>query len=255
MSETFFFTNHKGQKLCGILANPTDSIDVPLVIGCHGFASSKESSTFRELEQRLNHKGIAFFRFDFHGHGDSEGDFENLTVTQAEDDVLSAIAFVRSKGYTSLGLVGSSMGGIACILAAAESPKLKTLALKCPVSNHNGLLIAKASHTTPEQWRKKGFLTRTTSEGKKVRLSTAFLDDDENYDGYEAAKHIAMPTLIVHGDADSIVPLEDSKKLLECLPKGKLEVVTGANHQFEKADQRNKMYDLLEQFLVKELKK
>ncbi|MAH42743.1 alpha/beta hydrolase, partial [archaeon] len=73
MKKKLTFQNSKGDKLVGILS---DSGSKTIVIMCHGFTSSKESGTYINLEKMLNEKGIATFRFDFYGHGESDGKFE-----------------------------------------------------------------------------------------------------------------------------------------------------------------------------------
>ena len=88
MEEKVFFENSKGDKLCGILSDPGSKI---IVVMCHGFASGKDSNTNKRLQKELNDKGIATFRFDFYGHEESEGDFENITISEAIDDTLKAI--------------------------------------------------------------------------------------------------------------------------------------------------------------------
>jgi alpha/beta superfamily hydrolase len=68
-----------------------------VIILCHGFTTSKDSSTNIELEQKLNSKNIATLRFDFFGHGESEGDFKNITISEAVDDILNAIKYLKNE--------------------------------------------------------------------------------------------------------------------------------------------------------------
>ena len=51
-----------------------------IAILCHGFLSSKTSSTNNALTRMLIAQGIATFRFDFFGQGESEGPFDQITV-------------------------------------------------------------------------------------------------------------------------------------------------------------------------------
>ncbi|MFQ6033070.1 MAG: hypothetical protein ACE5K2_09140, partial [Candidatus Zixiibacteriota bacterium] len=59
MQEKLFFKKIKGNKLCGILANPTSNKEKPIMILCHGFNTSKDSYTNVRLEKILNEKGIS----------------------------------------------------------------------------------------------------------------------------------------------------------------------------------------------------
>lgn len=72
------FNNSKGNKLCGILTNPTEDKNKPIIILCHGFSSSKDSSTYTSLAESFTKHDISTFRFDFFGHGESEGILKKL---------------------------------------------------------------------------------------------------------------------------------------------------------------------------------
>jgi len=248
MNDTLFFDNGFGIKLCGILSGP--KAPAPMVILTHGLASKKECSTFRALVPLLEKKGMATFRFDFLGHGESEGKFEELKLSEAEEEVLQAIKLVKSKGYTKIGLVGSSFGGAASILAASTSRDLAVLALKAPVSDYLGKLLSKNTQHSPQQWKTRGFVLYGPS---MKRLNYSFYEDVEKIDGYGAIKKITVPTLIVHGDADVVVPLEQSKKTASLISNCKLEIIKGAGHDFSGTGQFERMIELITNFLVKKL--
>ena len=95
MQEKIHFSNSKGNKICGILSNPTSETNVPVIILCHGFTTSKDGSTNTKLEKIFNNHKIATFRFDFFGHGESEGNFEDITISEAVDDILNAIKYKK----------------------------------------------------------------------------------------------------------------------------------------------------------------
>lgn len=81
MEEKVLFYDSNKNKVIGILANPKKE-NKEIVILLHGFASSKNSQTNIALQKILTEHKIATFRFDFYGHGESEGNFENITVTK-----------------------------------------------------------------------------------------------------------------------------------------------------------------------------
>ena len=150
------FKDSEGNNVVGILSNPTESSSV--VILAHGFTTSKDSSTNVWLEKEFNQENIAALRIDLYGHGESEGNFEDITISKAVDDILSAIDFVKRKGFTSIGLMGSSFGGMASILAASKSNDLKVLALKCPVSDYITKLLTQKNKFPKEIWKEQGFI-------------------------------------------------------------------------------------------------
>ena len=52
----------------------------PIVILCHGFGGARNNGLFNGIADGLEKLGIATIRFDFNGHGESEGDFQQMTV-------------------------------------------------------------------------------------------------------------------------------------------------------------------------------
>lgn len=254
MREKLFFRDSAGTKLCGILSSPGNSVDLPVIILCHGFSTSKDNSTNRNLEKILNENGIATFRFDFFAHGESEGKFEEITISKGADGILSAIKFLKGKGYQRIGLMGSSFGGISSLMAASKSSDLYVLALKAPVSNYFERDFEIMGEKELEEWKNKGHRYYCNNEGKKLRVNYSFLEDYANNNGYEAAKRIAIPTLIVHGNLDRDVPLKQSVKTAGIIKNCRLKIIEGADHKFTKPEDFRKMLELISGFIVEHAK-
>jgi pimeloyl-ACP methyl ester carboxylesterase len=202
------------------------------------------------LEEILNRKKFSTFRFDFFGHGESEGEFANMTISEALDDVQNALRFLRDSGYERIGLVGSSFGGFASILAASRSDDLFVLALKSPVSDYLGLLIERDHGRDIEAWKQEGFIVVEGADGKNLRLNYSFFEDAERIRGYAFVENINVPTLIVHGDRDETVPLEQSRKVAELIPDCNLEVIRGADHVYSDPEHFELMLYLISDFVV-----
>lgn len=243
MEEKLFFNNSKGIKLCGILSNPTGDKTKPIIILVHGFNTRKDSSTNIALVDKLNKKNISTFRIDLFAHGDSEGNFESLTQSEAVDDVMQAIEFLKKLGFSKIGLEGSSFGGLAAIMAASKTKDVYLLALKCPVSSYYEFkdYIDKKLIT---EWRKTGYSIR---EGKKLKFT--FYEDIKNNIAYDVADKITVPTLIVHGDADAKVPVEQSIKLSKLIPNCQLKIIKGAGHRFQEGNAKEKMLNTIVDFI------
>ncbi len=250
MGEKIYFKNSKGINLCAILSNQVSKKDGPIIILCHGFSTSKDSYTNIRMEEILNKHNIATFRFDFFGHGESEGKFEDITISEAVDDIRSSIKYLKHIGYSKFGLLGSSFGGIASIIAASRTDELYVLALKSPVSDYEEKEYATKSREELEVWKKKGYKYYMDGDSKGLRLNYSFFEDFKNNNGYIAAKRIKIPTLIVHGDKDESVPIEQSRKIARIIKSCKLEIIDGADHRYSKPRDFERMLYLLSKFII-----
>ena len=115
MEERLVFDDPRGHRVSAILTVPVSGTNRIAVL-CHGFLSGKNSTTNKTLTCMLTERGIATFRFDFFGQGDSDGPFEKITTTLAVQQTQAALDLVAANGYDRIGLVGSSFGGLVAIL-------------------------------------------------------------------------------------------------------------------------------------------
>ncbi len=254
MSQKVFFTDSNNINLCGILSDPLidSNQKLPIVICCHGDLSSKESRTFTTLEPLLNSKNIATFRFDFFGHGESGGKFEDLTITEASNNILGAITFLKSKGYSNIGLMGNSFGGIASIVAASKTPDIRCLALNAPVSNWMEMIWDTKDPEYVDRWRENDYIMLKDSSGMEHPLRYNFWRDAKENDGYLIAQKIQTRTIIIHGDKDLDVPVEQSRHLYGAIDNSELRIIEGADHRFSNPMLFQKMVGIIVEFFEKQ---
>ena len=225
--ERVTFLNTRRQKLVGILHHPSATQPNAAVILCHGMESSKESEKLVTLSRRLSERGILALRFDFAGSGGSEGKFEEMTYSGEVEDLRAAYDFVLRYKPKKIGVLGSSMGGTVALLFAAEEKNVAALVtIAAPV--HPERFSERLS--TPEetrQWRTRGFI-----EYHGRRLNVSLLHDLEVLDVPKAARKISCPVLVIHGDQDDIVPVEEGHELFAALagPK-RLCIIEGSGHR------------------------
>ena len=108
-------------QLKGTLHLPQNAERPPVVIGSHGFLSDRSSPKQIELARRCNERGIAYFRFDHRGCGESEGEFKSVTSLETRcSDMLNAASAMRDAEEVGnrIGVFGSSFGGAVCIATA-----------------------------------------------------------------------------------------------------------------------------------------
>ena len=111
-------------QLKGTLHLPPDTPSPPVVIGSHGLFSTGNSPKQTALAEKCAKLGIAYFRFDHRGCGESDGVFRDVTsLENRRKDLLNAISFIRGMDETgnTLGLFGSSFGGATALSVALES--------------------------------------------------------------------------------------------------------------------------------------
>jgi len=238
MSE-IFFKNRKGQKLCACLSGSKGSI----VVALHGFGSNKDGRKFNELEKRLVAKGIAMFRYDAAGCGDSEGDFQDKTLGRDADNLHDAIEFIKND-YSPISVFGSSWGGMVAIVEAARNPLVKKLALASPVTDFKKY----ESYFGPdaiEEASKTGILRNISdSTGEERRLKLEFLTEGMKYRTEELARSIKCPVLLLHGEADDVISIEDSERFVGMLESEKRLVrVKDCGHLYEEPEHFKQLID------------
>lgn len=125
-------------KLQGVLQTPemNPNEKYPLVILLHGVFSNKEFPLVTALADQLQEEGIATLRFDFNGHGESDGEFVDMTVPLEVKDAEAAFAYAKKLDFvSSISLAGHSQGGVVASLAAGElKDRVKSLALFAPAA-------------------------------------------------------------------------------------------------------------------------
>lgn len=245
MEQSLTFHDSAGHRTEGVLTRPEAPTDRVVVL-CHGFLSNKNSTTNKTLTRLLLERGIATFRFDFFGQGDSEGPFEQITLTTAIDQAHSALHVVTNKGYRRLGLMGSSFGGLVSILLAGQRPDLSALALKCPVADFPETLRLEFGEERMAHWKEFNEIPNVAGGPHPVPLKYQLYEDCLGFDAYKAAETIRMPTLIVQGDCDELVPLHQSRRLIDAIPGDKrLEILHGADHGFTKGEDFRRMTTMI----------
>ncbi|MBK9308190.1 MAG: alpha/beta fold hydrolase [Nitrospira sp.] len=253
MEERFSFLDSHSHRVAAILTKPSRETDKIAVL-CHGFLSSKTSSTNNALTRMLIEQNIATFRFDFFGQAESEGPFDQITVTVAVEQAIAAIDLMQQKGFRHIGLMGSSFGGLVSILTASQRADLTCLALKCPVVDFAEELRLEFGEEGMAQWKATDTIPNIMGGPDRVKLQYAFYDDCLRQIAYDPARSITVPTVIVQGDQDEHVPLHQSRQLYEALRvKKHLELVPGADHQFTKGQDFIRMTQVIADWLTRHL--
>ena len=220
--ETIFLEN-EGQNIFGIVHNVGSN--TPVVVMFHGFTGNhiEKSFIFARLSRALEKAGISSIRFDFRGSGDSDGTFEEMTLTSEMSDARAMINYARDKFKGRLGILGLSMGGTVALLTA---PTLKpdALCLWAPAAKNKEVFTIGGM---PHQIEKGGRL-----DVGGIEISDVFVKEILTMNAFENAKRYSGPVLIMHGTSDPTVPFKHSQDLVKEFDHGTLVPVKGADHVF-----------------------
>jgi len=206
----------------------------PLVILMHGIFSSKDYNPMPALAKGLAEAGIASIRFDFDGHGKSEGRMQDMTVEKEIADALAIWEYAKKLPYVSgIGFLGHSQGGVVASMAAGrlagqrgEIPKGLVLiapgAVIKDACRHGKFFNARFDPEDPP-----GFIR---CWGIK-KLGREYLLSTQNLDIYGTASAYRGQVFILHGTRDKIVPLSCSEQYKEIYgDTAELVLIDGENH-------------------------
>jgi len=244
----------QGFPISAILAQPKNPTR-NLVILCHGFLSNKNSTTNQRLTELLLPQGISTLRFDWEGMGESGGTFKTITLSACLAQLCHLINRYASEGFQHIGLIGSSFGGLVCILAAARYPHLQVLGLKCPVPDFPEMLNHEFGKEAMRTWESSGTIPNLLGGTDPLPLHFSFYEDCCRFNAYEQAQSIRIPTCIVHGTKDELVPIRQIHSLeqaLACEEKD-IHLIKDANHHFARPEDFRTMTVLLANWITRHL--
>jgi pimeloyl-ACP methyl ester carboxylesterase len=207
--------------------------DGTLITFLPGFRSVHSGDKARAVAAFAAERGLACLRFDYLGHGDSDGDFTGFRISEAIRDAAACIGKVTRKGQRRI-LVGSSMGGwIAVELVRLGLVEVHGLLLIAPALDFVARRMATLPKPLLEQLRNHGHMDvpDAWAPGESYRLSQRFLADAMFHQTPPTPWDPGMPVSILHGSADDSVPIEASRKLAARTQGAKLMEIEGGDHR------------------------
>jgi len=242
-----FFTNQQKETLSGVLHLPHKETTKAVIV-CHGFGSTKDALWIPKLCDTLAKQSYAALRFDFSGNGASEGSFSDADCEKEQQDLASALAFLKKQGYHSFATIGHSMGGTVVLMHAPTARPVKAV-----------IAIAAAIHTKKvegrlltdnqkKELRQHGKVTITIHD-KPHTLTTAFFTAFEQQNVLKSMAAISAPLLLIHGSDDHTIPLEESTAAQKAVPHLKLTVIEGGSHTLMRGNSADLLIEKIHQWL------
>ena len=218
---TSYFTGPGGHRLAFRRSNASTG-DLTYVWMC-GFKSDISGTKVLRLEDWANQAGHGFLAFDYSGHGQSEGAFEDGTVSQWRADALAAI---DSQTDGPLVLVGSSMGGWMALLSALARPeRVKGLVLIAPAPDFTEKLMwPEFSPEAQAEIMETGRTLRPSDYDEPYVITRALIEDGRQWQILDKPIAFDGPVRILQGMEDADVPWTHAARLVDAMTAADLTI-------------------------------
>lgn len=180
----------------------------PTLVFLGGYRSDMTGTKAVFLDELSSQKGYNLLRFDYSGHGESTGDFQDGCITEWAND---ALTIIKTLVDGDMILIGSSMGGwISLIISRMLSDRVKGF-----------IGVAAAPDFTDWVWntemtaaqqnlcKEQGYIETPDGDILTLRL---FEDGEQNFI-FKTPLYLGFPTILLHGKKDSVVPYQIAQKL------------------------------------------
>jgi pimeloyl-ACP methyl ester carboxylesterase len=222
----------------------------PVVIFCHGYKGFKDWGAWNLMAIAFANAGFFFVKFNFSHNGgtieqpidfpDLEA-FGNNNYTKELDDLETVIDWISNSTHFSkevdtnkLSLIGHSRAGGIVSIKAEEDKRVSKVITLAGVCDYK-----KRTATTSElkQWKIDG--VKYVLNGRTKQKMPHYYQFFEDFNTNEirltikrAVENLTVPMLIIHGDSDTSVFINEAERLHQWKPDSQLEIIEGANHVF-----------------------
>jgi dienelactone hydrolase len=249
MSTPFQITSLHGIPIRGDLHLPAVTDGAPVIIICHGFKGFKDWGGFSYAADYFASQGFAALRFNFSLNGVEDRfleftaleNFARNTISRELDDLHDLIDAVCAKVFLPeeidagrIGLVGHSLGGGVVVVHASDDDRIGAVAGWAGVAD-----FMRWGKKTRAMWRKSGRMEIENARTHQMMpMDVGMLEDleanRERFDIPAAVSRLTVPLLVVHGEQDVSVPIEEGRRIAaaadpaHCL----LHVIPNTDHTF-----------------------
>jgi hypothetical protein len=244
-----FTIGKTGKRIVGITERPDNPGKYPVILMFHGFSGDHIVSGFKfpRVSRLLVEQGFATVRFDFRGSGDSEGNFEDMSILTELSDALEVFGYIKKKDFYNhkLGIIGYSMGGAVASLFAPKVQDTNAVCLWSPAIFNkevfqSGLMIKKLSE--------QSFI-----DIGGLKISTVFAQDCEKTDAFEDLLKYRKKLRIIHGSKDESVDYTKVKNF--CIQNSiNFHQIENADHKYLSVGYMNELFNQTVDFFCASMK-
>jgi pimeloyl-ACP methyl ester carboxylesterase len=205
----------------------------PTVVFLGGFRSDMTGTKAMALEAWARLTGRSYLRFDYLGHGQSSGRFEDGTIGRWLDD---SLAVIDANTTGRLVLVGSSMGGwLSLLVALKRTERLAGLVLIAAAPDFTERMLLRS--LSPEDraiLQREGRLERPSQYSPEPSVFTwKLIEEGRNHLVLDKKLALPCPVRLLHGQRDPDVPWEYSLQIADHLeaPEVITTLVKGGDHR------------------------
>ncbi|MEP1487940.1 MAG: alpha/beta fold hydrolase [Algibacter sp.] len=222
----------------------------PILIFCHGYKGFKDWGAWNLMAATFAKMGFFFLKFNFsHNGGTIENPidfpdleaFGNNNYTKELQDLEAVINWVCNNSelkvegdINNISLIGHSRGGGIVTIKAEEDSRIKNIISLAGVSDYK---VRFPKENDLENWKKTGVYYVQNGRTKQqmphyFQFYKNFVLNEDRLTISRAVKQLKTPHLIIHGDADTSVTIEEAYEQHQWNPNSKLVIIKDANHVF-----------------------
>ncbi len=248
---------NKGQRLVGIMTSPIEiQKPLPAVVLLHGFTSNKNEDfivgksvgMFQYTAKRLSEEGHITLRFDFRGHGESDGDFKDLTISNLISDTLAAIEFIANQKEVNperIGLLGQSLGGLTAAYVGCRDDRIKSVSLWNAPPHPFETFVSLMGWDTLREVFSRNYITFNWENKGQFTLKAEFFNDLIKTSPLVDITKFSGSLLVIGGKTDQYIhpqPQMGEAFILAHTAKNKL-VILNTDHSFNIKTRGSKYLD------------
>lgn len=195
----------------------------PVVMYLGGYASDMNGTKACFLESRARERGQGFLRFDYSGHGQSGGAFDDGTIGAWLADAADIFDHVMRGPAV---LVGSSMGGwISLLLGRMRAGLVQGILGLAAAPDFTQGFYESLSALQKEELAARGVVRVGEETGHVYVVTMALLEDGARNSILGAKQNAEFPIRLVHGLQDAQVPWQTAQKIIACYAGGDIEAL------------------------------